>query len=691
MAVSQLSRQVQVGGVPAPRVSALAEDLSNLFGATTKATEVYAQAGEQAAQLDFADRSRAISNRLTELDRLAVDNEENPDFWKSYNEEIQTMTTELVAQRDSYRGNEKAYEKYNELSSNFAGAVTSKYLPRNDEYQLKATNNLLLNSVNSQIDQIGTNVTPDHLNVWNNTLQTVIKDPNKRKAYLDDKVFTSMFNSIDSKLYGLDPRVIQATITNEDGSFNQEAAVNLYNSLTALDINGIVHHSDGSIEVHNPSGNTKYDEETTKRLHQIMGFYKAPNKENVPNYEYEALKTSLGTSAPIYNKPIEEVLQSFDKSLSLIEAFKTSKAMSIMSKGDLESLFQKQNTLLADRAAYQTLTTYAKEGKVPTYENIKQLRFSYTDALGHKIDNVNIPDAMVTGWKNQIESTVNQTIFTSDNVQTATDALNYSISVTGKKPQAIEALDTKNKFGVGISSISEALNRAKMIETMVNAKEYDQTYLSTASRIYELNEKVTSGKMDEKTAVALINTEFKTSAQDRKAKDVGFSNVAIKALENRKDQRGFNLKSTGSTGTQLGRIILEAGDKWLSMTQSEKDDYIAQHTYTTASGVASRTGWSNSYVVLKPKFADGTTVIEEQVMRKGLSNWLDAYNKAKGTDYSMDDFEIGSKGNGALEIKFASTGTTVLPNMTAENLQQFYYNTVRKTTPKGTVGNGRRR
>lgn len=691
MAGFQLSQQVQVGGLPSPRVSDLANDLNSLFGSVAKATDKYVQVGEQAAQLDFADRSRAISERLTELDRLGVENEGNPDFWKAYNQEVQTMTTDLVAQREAYRNSETAYNKYNELASNFAGAVSSKYLPRNDEYQLKAVNNQLLNSVDNEISQIGTDVTTDHFNVWDSTLQTVIKDPNKRKAYIDEKVFTSMFSGIDTKLQGIDPRIIQATITNEDGSFNQEGAVNLYNSMTALEVNGIILHSDGSVEVHNPSGNVKYAEETTKRLRQIMGFYKAPNKNDVPNFEYEALKTSLNTASPIYNKPTDEVIQSFDKSLSLIEAFKSSKGMAIMSKGDLESLFQKQNTLLADRAAYQTLTTYAKAGLVPTYENIKQLKFSYVDALGKKVDNVNIPDEMISGWKNQIESATNQVIFSSSDVDTATGALNYSISVTGKKPQALEALAVKNKFGSGVGTLSEALNRAKMIETMVNVGEYDQTYLSTSSRIYELNEKVVSGKMDEKTAVSLINSEFKTASQDRKAKDVGFSKVAIKALETRKDQLGFKLKSTGSTGTQIGRIILEAGDKWLSMSESEKTDYINARTYTTASGVASRTGWSNAYVVLKPKLASGA-VIEEQVMRRGLTNWLSAYNSVKGTDYDMDDFEIGSKSNGALEIKFASTGTTVLPNMTAENLQQFYYNKGKpKTTPKGNIGNGRRR
>jgi len=129
MAGFQLSQQVQVGGVPQSRVSNLADDLSNLFGAVGQASQKYAQIGEQAAKEDFVARSNDAREKITAIKTGLENDPYNIEIYDQSRQAIDLITAELVAQRDNYKDSQIAYDAYSEMSTRFAVDVKDQFYP----------------------------------------------------------------------------------------------------------------------------------------------------------------------------------------------------------------------------------------------------------------------------------------------------------------------------------------------------------------------------------------------------------------------------------------------------------------------------------------------------------------------------------------------------------------------------------
>lgn len=117
----QLSQQVQVGGIPQHRVSALADDLGNLFGAVTKGAEKYAQVGEQAAKLEFNSLYQDVLAKHDALKQEAMklkDDDVEGHLWVAEQaKEIQSVFSKKLP---DFEYNEIAYNAFKDAS---AGAL----------------------------------------------------------------------------------------------------------------------------------------------------------------------------------------------------------------------------------------------------------------------------------------------------------------------------------------------------------------------------------------------------------------------------------------------------------------------------------------------------------------------------------------------------------------------------------------
>lgn len=145
----QLSQQVQVGGIPAPRVSALADDLNSLFGAVGQASQKYAQIGEQAAKEDFVARSNEARAQITAIKTGLENDPYNVEIYDQSRQAIDDISAGLVAQRDKYKGQQVAYDAYSELSTRFAVDVKEQFYPSLASGQFTAIKRKRIGDINT--------------------------------------------------------------------------------------------------------------------------------------------------------------------------------------------------------------------------------------------------------------------------------------------------------------------------------------------------------------------------------------------------------------------------------------------------------------------------------------------------------------------------------------------------------------
>lgn len=665
--------QVQPGGVTPQRVQNLADDLSNLFGTVEKASAKFAQVGETAAKLDFNDRSAEITNQILEFEKLAPDNMDNPDFWEGYTASIDNSLKELVQHSENYKGNQASYDMYKGYASDFAASIGMKYFPRNNGNQLNATNKRIINQFDDIVSKLGRDVTAKNMESFDSMLSTVIKDPNERKEAIRKSVYGSMFSAWDSGFDSLAPQVRQDYVTADDGSFNINGAAQLYNSLSANELSQAIVEN-GKIRIVSASGNVLDDEEAAKRLNMIYGMYRKPEQNNVINFAFEAMQNAVDSAKPDYKLSSDNVNAQFTQQQRHIAEFKGTKWFNVLTDSEQKALFNMEDKLLQDKAAYNALMGYVSSGKVATFEGASALTFDYVNALGKTVKNAVIPTELISQWKSHLGAEASQKLFDSSiPIDEATKAMQIVVDKTGSLPSGVAALKTKVDVGSPVSSLSEATNRLRTMEALVKSGHYPTIYMDVVNRGYGLLAKAQKDPKQEAVILTTLNQELSNQASGAKAKELSASNAILSIMQKRTKRVGFDLKVGMGTSQQFANLAIDMGTNYNAMSEDDKAEFIENNTYETASGLGSRTGWSKSFVVIKPKLKNGT-VIEEQVMIDGLNGWVKAYNMKnpkKPTTYDMDDFQFDSAPNGTISVKNKDGSVVLNGNVTAERLLEF--------------------
>lgn len=145
----QLSQQVQAGGVPQHRVSSLADDLSNLFGAVGQATQKYAQVGEQAAKEDFVALSNEAREKITAIKTGLENDPYNIELYDQSRQAIDLITADLVAQKDKYKDSQIAYDAFTEMSTRFVVDVKDQFYPSLASGQFNAIKRSRIQDINT--------------------------------------------------------------------------------------------------------------------------------------------------------------------------------------------------------------------------------------------------------------------------------------------------------------------------------------------------------------------------------------------------------------------------------------------------------------------------------------------------------------------------------------------------------------
>ena len=121
-------QQVQVGGIDPQRVTNLSEGLNGLLGAASKGLETYNTIGETAAKLAFRDKSLEVQDAITGMKSALYADPNNTELWKQTNSAIDSLTSEMVADREQFVNHKDAYDTYNALATeqgvNIRAAIT---------------------------------------------------------------------------------------------------------------------------------------------------------------------------------------------------------------------------------------------------------------------------------------------------------------------------------------------------------------------------------------------------------------------------------------------------------------------------------------------------------------------------------------------------------------------------------------
>lgn len=313
----QLSQQVQVGGLPAPRVSALADDLSNLFGAVTKGAEKYAQVGEQAAKLEFQSKAVELQSQMTDIKRAIEADPYNTEFLREAGNTVEKLTADALAEGEKFKYSEMAYNAYNSLTTDYAASVRSAMLPMIDKKLFEATQfNIKTNTLNVA-DTLGGSATADNIRVEidaNSVANTGLDVPSIFIKQ-NDGAFTADFNANPAFL--VRSHYIDQTTGKIDMRKGDEGIVNAYfSSFAKL-------NKDGVLEKANEFVTDQHLEIVSRAIAKSHSIFKDQNGNQrssqlaVSLNNAESLKSDLDNG----NIDIETAKQSVESARSNIESY----------------------------------------------------------------------------------------------------------------------------------------------------------------------------------------------------------------------------------------------------------------------------------------------------------------------------------------------------------------------------------
>lgn len=190
MAVQSQLYSLGVGGVPQHRVKNLGDDLMGLFGAVGKAVQTYDVIGEQAAQIDFISQAADYNEELSQWKQASVAQDNNPDFFREYDNRVAEISAELVASGDKYKNHNAAFNKYNALSLDYSSNLQMNLRPSILKSELTSRQKVFTDSSSNFIDlsrKTGTTLTVSEISSIKDGAEKISIDPSP----LVDKSFSN--------------------------------------------------------------------------------------------------------------------------------------------------------------------------------------------------------------------------------------------------------------------------------------------------------------------------------------------------------------------------------------------------------------------------------------------------------------------------------------------------------------------
>lgn len=319
MAGFDLSQQVQAGGVAPHRVSALADDLSNLFGAVGQASQKYAQIGEQAAKEDFVARSNEAREKITAIKTGLENDPYNIELYDQSRQAIDTVAAELVAQKDSYKDQQVAYDAYEELSTRFAVDVKEQFYPSLAAGQFNAIKRKRIGDINTTSASAQQNNLP-----LNSDFARYAVDAYKQLGENPLEASNGVFNTNFSIMNGLASNdLMQFAIDNKLITANKETGELTYNANAESDIidKFVGSHAkiDSGVILPNADYTTQEQIETLNKFFGTMRGKLTKEDGTANNPEFDALlaeaKTVLTNSPEVMfsNNEVQRTV-TFDRS-----------------------------------------------------------------------------------------------------------------------------------------------------------------------------------------------------------------------------------------------------------------------------------------------------------------------------------------------------------------------------------------
>ena len=311
--------QVQVSGIGAPRVSALANDLSTLFVVAGKASEKFAQVGEQAAKEDFIARSNEAREKITAIKTGLENDPYNIELYDQSRQAIDIITAELVAQRDAYKDSQIAYDAYSEMSTRFAVDVKDQFYPSLASGQFNAIKRARISDINTtslSAQQNNLPLNPDFARYAVDTFKTLGENP----LQASNGVFSTNFSIMnglaakDIMQFAIDNKLVLADKTTGELTYNPNAEADIVDKFVGSHMkieNGVV--------LPNADYTTQEQVETVNKFFGSLRGNLLKENGTPNNPEFDALlaesKTVL-TNSPEVMADNQEVLRTLSFDLS---------------------------------------------------------------------------------------------------------------------------------------------------------------------------------------------------------------------------------------------------------------------------------------------------------------------------------------------------------------------------------------
>lgn len=673
MAVQSQLYNLGVGGVPQHRVKNLGDDLMGLFGAVGKGVQTYDTIGETAANLEFKEKSQQVAEQIRLLNEASVGQDNNPEFWDGYNNHVESITAELVAEGDKFKNHKAAYNEYNNAAIEFATNIRGKYGQLSLDKQFSAIKNIETDKEGIFLGTLGTEVTPT---IRKQSIERMSKYVTKyeAEAWVDDKIYGSLYSSMDAQINAMPPSYIQNIVTNDDGSYNQRGAINLLNTISNISITGADILETGEVKIFNASGDTKYDEATSLRLKKIESFYKEPTSEGYVNYDYAKFQSDIENNKINYKQEPSAVVSTFNSILHNIYAdFEGTQGFKRLTGSERETYYKNKNTFFAEQAGYGRAYELYTSGAIKQYSNLADIEYQYVDINGNK-SKAKISEDVISGLKEYDEAKTTEIIVSGKSQDPMREASAFFFR-TGKELPFVTQVRQGTKYGIGYSSINQARTQIEFLSKQYDAGEYgkDEVIQRKITRANELFAKLDTKEVDEKYVLSQLNLDSATISKNAlNIKHKEDANV-IRALDSYANNTfGFNGQYNSGTVSYVNSKIKQYGGDWDIFTDSKRKDIVESLVATTVSNFDERVTSRNSYVVPRLKFKDGTP-IGDNTMWNGVQGIIDKYNKDQKTSFGIDDFSFEGTENGTIRVKkvTGNNEVTLYPSLTAENMQYF--------------------